>query len=69
MYLTVEVFYIILLMQVWLGRTLQKLDALLLEVCQEFKEDGYITVSAIFWLEIGLVSIEMEQSLSIQCLV
>lgn len=32
-------------MQVWLGRTLQKLDALLLGVCQEFKEDGYITVS------------------------
>ncbi|XP_057456042.1 uncharacterized protein LOC130747201 isoform X2 [Lotus japonicus] len=30
--------------EVWLGRTLQKLDALLLEVCQEFKEDGYITV-------------------------
>ncbi|KAG4979908.1 hypothetical protein JHK82_033150 [Glycine max] len=30
--------------EVWLGRTLQKLDALLLGVCQEFKEDGYITV-------------------------
>ncbi|XP_004506085.1 uncharacterized protein [Cicer arietinum] len=30
--------------EVWLGRTLQKLDALLLDVCQEFKEDGYMTV-------------------------
>ncbi|XP_019453911.1 PREDICTED: syndetin-like isoform X1 [Lupinus angustifolius] len=30
--------------EVWLGRTLQKLDAVLLGVCQEFKEDGYITV-------------------------
>ncbi|KAF7805657.1 syndetin isoform X1 [Senna tora] len=30
--------------EVWLGKTLQKLDALLLGVCQEFKEDGYITV-------------------------
>ncbi|KAL2328530.1 hypothetical protein Fmac_021957 [Flemingia macrophylla] len=30
--------------EVWLGRTLQKLDALLLGVCQEFKEDDYITV-------------------------
>ncbi|KAK7262226.1 hypothetical protein RJT34_29789 [Clitoria ternatea] len=30
--------------EVWLGRTLQKLDALLLGVCQEFKEDSYITV-------------------------
>ncbi|KAE9620591.1 hypothetical protein Lal_00019965 [Lupinus albus] len=30
--------------EVWLGITLQKLDALLLGVCQEFKEDGYITV-------------------------
>ncbi|KAI4334310.1 hypothetical protein L6164_019021 [Bauhinia variegata] len=30
--------------EVWLGRTLQKLDALLLGVCQEFKEDGYLTV-------------------------
>ncbi|KAK7312618.1 hypothetical protein VNO77_36602 [Canavalia gladiata] len=30
--------------EIWLGRTLQKLDALLLGVCQEFKEDGYITV-------------------------
>ncbi|PON55339.1 Vacuolar protein sorting-associated protein 54, N-terminal [Parasponia andersonii] len=28
----------------WLGRTLQKLDSLLLGVCQEFKEEGYITV-------------------------
>ncbi|CAK8576280.1 unnamed protein product [Lathyrus sativus] len=30
--------------EVWLGRTLQKLDALLLDVCQEFKEDDYMTV-------------------------
>lgn len=30
--------------EVWLGRTLQKLDSLLLGVCQEFKEEGYITV-------------------------
>ncbi|KAG5248295.1 hypothetical protein OIU78_001554 [Salix suchowensis] len=30
--------------EVWLGRTLQKLDALLLGVCQEFKEESYITV-------------------------
>ncbi|MCH90142.1 coiled-coil domain-containing protein 132-like, partial [Trifolium medium] len=29
--------------EVWLGRTLQKLDALLLDVCQEFKEDDYMT--------------------------
>ncbi|XP_048324974.1 uncharacterized protein LOC107410549 isoform X2 [Ziziphus jujuba] len=28
----------------WLGRTLQKLDSLLLDVCQEFKQEGYITV-------------------------
>ncbi|THG13830.1 hypothetical protein TEA_014308 [Camellia sinensis var. sinensis] len=32
--------------EVWLGKTLQKLDSLLLGVCQDFKEDGYITVSA-----------------------
>lgn len=30
--------------EVWLGRTLQKLDALLLDVCQEFKEYDYLTV-------------------------
>ncbi|XP_054812023.1 LOW QUALITY PROTEIN: uncharacterized protein LOC129313133 [Prosopis cineraria] len=30
--------------EVWLGKTLQKLDALLLGVCQEFKEDSYLTV-------------------------
>uniref|UniRef100_A0A5B7BLV1 Putative syndetin isoform X1 n=1 Tax=Davidia involucrata TaxID=16924 RepID=A0A5B7BLV1_DAVIN len=30
--------------EVWLGRTLQKLDSLLLGVCQDFKEEGYITV-------------------------
>ncbi|KAF2321725.1 hypothetical protein GH714_001889 [Hevea brasiliensis] len=30
--------------EVWLGRTLQKLDSLLLGVCQEFKEESYITV-------------------------
>ncbi|KAG9151241.1 hypothetical protein Leryth_002801 [Lithospermum erythrorhizon] len=30
--------------EVWLGKTLQKLDALLLEVCQDFKAHAYITV-------------------------
>ncbi|KAJ7947906.1 Coiled-coil domain-containing protein [Quillaja saponaria] len=30
--------------EVWLGKALQKLDALLLGICQEFKEEGYITV-------------------------
>ncbi|MED6206015.1 hypothetical protein PIB30_023084 [Stylosanthes scabra] len=30
--------------EVWLGKTLQKLDALLLGLCQQFKENGYITV-------------------------
>ncbi|XP_027084711.1 uncharacterized protein [Coffea arabica] len=30
--------------EVWLGKTLQKLDSLLIEVCQDFKEDSYITV-------------------------
>ncbi|KAK4772249.1 hypothetical protein SAY86_014024 [Trapa natans] len=30
--------------EVWLGKTLQKLDALLLGVCQEFKEQNYLTV-------------------------
>ncbi|XP_041993947.1 syndetin-like isoform X1 [Salvia splendens] len=30
--------------EVWLGKTLQKLDSILLEVCQDFKEDGYLTV-------------------------
>ncbi|KAL3530480.1 hypothetical protein ACH5RR_009802, partial [Cinchona calisaya] len=30
--------------EVWLGKTLQKLDSLLLGVCQDFKEDAYITV-------------------------
>ncbi|KAL0436359.1 UNVERIFIED_CONTAM: Syndetin [Sesamum radiatum] len=30
--------------EVWLGKTLQKLDSLLLEVCQDFKEDAYLTV-------------------------
>ncbi|XP_075485165.1 uncharacterized protein LOC142524892 isoform X1 [Primulina tabacum] len=30
--------------EVWLGKTLQKLDSLLLKVCQDFKEDDYITV-------------------------
>ncbi|XVE59466.1 hypothetical protein DITRI_Ditri05aG0048500 [Diplodiscus trichospermus] len=29
---------------VWLGRTLQKLDSLLLRICQEFKEEGFLTV-------------------------
>ena len=38
------------MMQVWLEKTLQKLDSLLLGVCQEFKQEGYITVSVlIFW--------------------
>ncbi|GER39709.1 coiled-coil domain-containing protein 132 [Striga asiatica] len=32
--------------EVWLGRTLQKLDSLVLEVCRDFKEDGYLTVSS-----------------------
>ncbi|RVX20103.1 hypothetical protein CK203_004738 [Vitis vinifera] len=31
--------------EVWLGKTLQKLDSLLLGVCQEFKDEGYINVS------------------------
>lgn len=30
--------------EVWLGKTLQKLDSLLLGVCQEFKDEGYINV-------------------------
>ncbi|XP_050367917.1 uncharacterized protein LOC126786203 isoform X2 [Argentina anserina] len=30
--------------EVWLGQTLQKLDSLLLAVCQKFKEEDYITV-------------------------
>ncbi|XP_019199330.1 PREDICTED: syndetin isoform X3 [Ipomoea nil] len=30
--------------EVWLGKTLQKLDALLLGVCQDFQEESYITV-------------------------
>ncbi|XP_073066382.1 uncharacterized protein [Primulina eburnea] len=30
--------------EVWLGKTLQKLDSLLLKVCQDFKEGDYITV-------------------------
>ncbi|VFQ96526.1 unnamed protein product [Cuscuta campestris] len=30
--------------EVWLGKTLQKLDALLLGVCRNFKEESYITV-------------------------
>ncbi|XP_050137738.1 uncharacterized protein LOC126614195 isoform X1 [Malus sylvestris] len=30
--------------EVWLGKTLQKLDSLLIGVCQEFNEEGYITV-------------------------
>lgn len=30
--------------EVWLSRTLQKLDSLLLGVCQEFKEEAYINV-------------------------
>ncbi|KAL3518461.1 hypothetical protein ACH5RR_021050 [Cinchona calisaya] len=30
--------------EVWLGKTLQKLDSLLLGVCQDFKEDAYVTV-------------------------
>ncbi|KAM7278268.1 hypothetical protein ACFE04_005402 [Oxalis oulophora] len=30
--------------EVWLGKTLQKLDSLLIGVCQEFKEESYITV-------------------------
>ncbi|KAK9690083.1 hypothetical protein RND81_09G103700 [Saponaria officinalis] len=30
--------------EVWLGNTLQKLDSLLLQVCQAFKEEKYITV-------------------------
>ncbi|CAH8263181.1 unnamed protein product [Arabidopsis lyrata] len=30
--------------EVWLGRTLHKLDSLLLGVCQEFKEDRYVMV-------------------------
>ncbi|KAL6566888.1 hypothetical protein OROMI_015292 [Orobanche minor] len=29
---------------VWLGKTLQKLDSLLLEVCREFKKDSYLAV-------------------------
>ncbi|KAJ8568426.1 hypothetical protein K7X08_027959 [Anisodus acutangulus] len=30
--------------EVWLGKTLQKLDSLLLGVCQDFKEENYVTV-------------------------
>ncbi|PSR89909.1 Syndetin like [Actinidia chinensis var. chinensis] len=30
--------------EVWLGKTLQNLDSLLLGVCQDFKEEGYLTV-------------------------
>ncbi|PIN03728.1 hypothetical protein CDL12_23739 [Handroanthus impetiginosus] len=30
--------------EVWLGKTFQKLDSILLEVCKNFKEDGYLTV-------------------------
>ncbi|CAH8363778.1 unnamed protein product [Eruca vesicaria subsp. sativa] len=30
--------------EVWLGRTLHKLDSLLMGVCQEFKEDSYLMV-------------------------
>ncbi|XP_057519242.1 uncharacterized protein LOC130799945 isoform X2 [Amaranthus tricolor] len=30
--------------EVWLGNTLQKLDSLLLQVCQVFKEEKYVTV-------------------------
>ncbi|XP_017227755.1 uncharacterized protein LOC108192412 isoform X2 [Daucus carota subsp. sativus] len=30
--------------EVWLGKTLQKLDSLLLGVCKDFKEESYITV-------------------------
>ncbi|XP_022964722.1 syndetin-like isoform X1 [Cucurbita moschata] len=30
--------------ETWLGRTLQKLDSLLIEVCQEFKKEAYLTV-------------------------
>lgn len=30
--------------EVWLGKTLQKLDSLLLGVCQDFKKESYITV-------------------------
>lgn len=37
--------FFVISLQVWLGKTLQKLDSLLLGVCQDFKEEGYITVS------------------------
>ncbi|XP_074329099.1 uncharacterized protein LOC141666799 isoform X2 [Apium graveolens] len=30
--------------EVWLGKTLQKLDSLLLGVCKDFKEESYLTV-------------------------
>ncbi|KAL6506435.1 hypothetical protein OROGR_024616 [Orobanche gracilis] len=30
--------------EVWLGKTLQKLDSILLEVCREFKKDSYLAV-------------------------
>ncbi|KAK3010468.1 hypothetical protein RJ639_013020 [Escallonia herrerae] len=33
--------------EVWLGKTLQKLDSLLLGVCQDFKEEAYITLRRI----------------------
>lgn len=39
------------ILQVWLGTTLQKLDSLLLGVCQDFKKEDYITVSASFYFE------------------
>lgn len=39
------------ILQVWLGATLQKLDSLLLGVCQDFKKEDYITVSASFYFE------------------
>jgi len=38
-----------IMMQVWLEKTLQKLDSLLLGVCQEFKQEGYITVSVLIF--------------------
>ncbi|EPS73839.1 hypothetical protein M569_00902, partial [Genlisea aurea] len=30
--------------EVWLGKTLQRLDLLLFEICRDFKEDAYLTV-------------------------
>lgn len=46
-----EILMRFLYFQAWLAKTIQKLDLLLLGICQAFKEENYITVRISFYFQ------------------